>query len=152
VQQLGRRIIGSMTSAFVLLCSIYCACGDAGSAGTSSCHVSAAAEAAPSKPPPCHGHADATCPSGRDERGEDRSHERHQGEGGCGHCQPTLTSVESSKAPARSPPTALAIELVTFAVPPLQEQTTLHTPTCSGDLPPPQGRPSLLSLHCALNM
>jgi hypothetical protein len=143
-------MVGSATAAFVLLCSIYCACGDTGSAATASCHVSEAARA-PQRAH-CHGDADPTCSGPHDPHSPGRPDRQngHHDSGGCGHCKRTLTTADSAKAHL-APLFACAFTPLTACVIPLHEQAAPHTPTCSGDLPPPQGPATLLGLHCALN-
>lgn len=144
-------MVASLTAAFVLMCSIYCACGDASSAADASCHTAQAAEA--QQQPHCHGHA-ASVPAGHAAQGggnQRDSNPHHGDEGGCGHCKRTVTTINSVKAHSGLLPDVASFDVVAVCVVLAQGQTALHIPACSGDLPPPQGLATLLSLHCALN-
>ena len=132
------------TAAFVLLFNVYCACGGAGAHDGGSCRVTV--QLVEEKPVGhCHGHA-----AGADGSGESDQDPRHHESGGCRHCHAAPRSIERNETgqglspgvaldfqplPAAWMPTRAAAPGLIFAV----------------DLPPPQGAPTLLSLHCALN-
>ena len=143
----GRRAVGAVTAAFVLLCSVYCACGGlpavpgllsreaeqrSAAACSAHCHDQGGAPAEPSE----HGGIP---------RGEQSGHT------GCGHCNPVLSVLESSggSATVHSPEWAPAW----FPLPGsrVELRSVVSAPSADGDLPPPRSAPTLLSLHCALN-
>ena len=72
-------------------------------------------------------------------------------EGGCQHCQPTVTAQIKVQVPADYSP-----YLSTAGILPLPADDliagllALHRPGFPGDLSPPVGPATLLSLHCAL--
>ena len=150
VQQIGRRIVGSLTAACVLLCSIWCACGDADAAATDKGHVSA--RETPTSQHHCHGRPGSAGEGNRNDsdRKAPESGGKQRGNGGCGHCEPTLAKAEQ-KASTPGWPRAFSVDLVQCAIATLCGQTVSHLPSWSGDLPPPLPQPTLLSLHCALN-
>jgi hypothetical protein len=150
VKQVGRQVVGSVTAACVLLCSIYCACGAAGAAATDDCHVSAAET--PRSQHHCHGHPSSPVEashSGSEGKAPEPGGKQDSG-AGCGHCEPTLAKVEQ-KASTPGFFGTFSVDLAPCAIATLSDQTVSHLPPCSGDLPPPLLQPTLLSLHCALN-
>lgn len=139
-------MVAGVTAAFVLLCSVYCAC-DAGAAGAApACHVALQA-AADADVPPCHGSGGA--PAGGHERPSPLPL-HHEGQE-CRHCQPAVTGVEAGKGStelALSPTALPLIAVPAFILPP---ETPRHLSVALGDLPPPNQQSTLLGLHCALN-
>lgn len=146
VRQAARRIIAGVTALCVLLCSLYCACGDAAASNAPACH---AGPANPSTPlhPHCHSGEDSTRP-GHQEESQLPPAER----GECRHCQPAAAGIEPSKTSGDLPQFAAAVMFPALPqfIPP-HAQTPLDPRLVRGDLPPPAHASTLLSLHCALN-
>lgn len=144
-----RRIIASVTAAFVLLCGVYCSCGELPAAGRAGCHQ-AAREAAP-EGLPCHSSVPrAGTLNEAGDSNEPIPSPQPSGDA-CGHCHPLAAAIE----PARS--VAAAYVVVSFDSIPMPDFSLVCDPPrprprfCGGDLPPPVQSPTLLSLRCALN-
>jgi hypothetical protein len=163
---LPRQMISSLTAAFVLLCNIYCACG--GSVA-SSCHSPAesktvagqARDAAQGPRSQCHhrDHADAGSQSQREEHTPPQSHppqrdgKHHQGDHTCPHCTPAMMAqAADSKRTAELTQVSSLIAISPAWACWFCDRVPAWKPAIAGDLPPPAGSPTLLSLHCALTL
>ena len=148
-----RRIVGVITAAGVLLCSIYCACGDAAhhSLNAAEAHLAASGHSE-QRHRHCHAHPAAAAlrhgVAGHD--GAPTPCRHPDGGNGCGHCDASLGRAEQA-SPALVAHALVPSGFAPWAVATLREQMASHLPACSGDLPPPPGQPTLLNLHCTLN-
>lgn len=147
---LAQRIISTITAAVVLVTSMSCMClGVQFSSGEAGCLEQREAKADPC----CERHD----PHKDHHAKQESSPCKHDGSGDqdhdCNHCQATLV-VDSSSARSLThqldfssfSPAFTAISIDFFL--PVQ-LTARHFP---GNLPPPVGPPTLLSLGCALNI
>ena len=143
----GRRAVGGVTAAFMLLCSVYCACG-----GLPALPVLLTSEAEPGTSAPCsahcHDHA-RTAPEQSEHGGTPRGEQ--PGHSGCGHCNPVLSILESSSGSAALHTLESAPAWFPLPVSTVEVHSVRSPPSVHGDLPPPASPPTLLSLHCALN-
>ena len=148
VPHVARRATGGVTAAFMLLCSLYCAC--AGAASSSSCHrveqltAGTCASHCPTRDDSTPADAPAPKPAGAP-LGDPPQH------AGCTHCHLLAATAGTTNETAASHgfdgpaaacplPTSLAGGVATAA-----------GFSVRGDLPPPVTPHTLLSLHCALN-
>lgn len=136
-----------MTAAFVLLCSVYCACGGVVSAGLGPVAGQPERQAAAGCTAHCHDHGGTPGPSEHDgapDRGQ-------SGHAGCGHCNPVLSVIEPTSDPVAVHAPAWAAPALLVPGSPVQAQLIRLALAANQDLPPPTSAPTLLSLHCALN-
>ena len=174
--RLPHQFLGSVTAVSVLLCAVFCACGNSHERGcddtrSHACQTpgAAAPTATPRSKPHCgahgghahhhpHGHDDhnghAEVPAGHHGAGESSEPATpapQDGGGGCQHCQPTVTAPMKVQVPADYSPHLSPAGILPL---PTNDLTpglvALHRPGFRGDLSPPVGPDTLLSLHCAL--
>lgn len=147
---LPRQIVGTVTAAMVLVCSIVCACGSAAHAFS---QVGEGVQ--PVQPVQSHSHCDHQDESNREHQDGDHSTSEpcrhHSGESSCHQCQSVVGVENSGKILADLAPHALVFGMLPLV------QTAQHLnpalilrPLTHTDLPPPS--PTLLSLHCALTI
>ena len=143
----GRRVVGAVTAAFVLLCSVYCACGGPPALPGRLAHGAKPAAAASCS---AHCHDQERTPAEQSEHGGKPRGEQ-PGHTGCGHCNPALSIIESSSASAASYSPEWAPAWFPLPASRVEILTVVSAPSADGDLPPPTSAPTLLNLHCALN-
>lgn len=130
-------VVGGVTAAFMLLCSVHCACGglpalpgpltskaEPGTSASCSTH--------------CHDHARTTTEQsehGGPPRGEEPGHS------GCGHCNPVLSILESSNGSATLHTLELAPAWYPLPGSAIEVHSVRSPPSVHGDLPPPTSPP-----------
>ena len=138
-----------MTAAFVLLCSVYCACGGVVPAGHGPVPGRTERQTAAACTAHCHGHDHGRTPAQSEPDGPPGS--GHSGHAGCGHCNPVLSILELSSGLSTPHAPAWAAAVLLVPCPAVEMQSIRPAYSINQDLPPPTSAPTLLSLHCALN-
>lgn len=144
---LHRQLVAGLTAASVLLCSVVCACG-----GTEHQPIGPAVAAAVGEAGP-HCHGSSNKPAGRHRDGHGKAPSGDNDHRSCRHCQSTATLYSGGGGGGIDfKPLAQGFAALPFVlVGPFARPATAADPrSVLGDLSPP-GRPTLLSLHCALN-
>ena len=137
-----------MTAAFVLLCSVYCACGGVAPPRLGHSAGQPERQAPADCTTHCHNHGEAPAPSDHDGTpGSGQS-----GHTGCAHCHPVLSILESSGGPSTLHALIWSATVLLAPSPPVEVRANILALVVNQDLPPPASAPTLLSLHCALNM